>query len=83
VVPEPGEAPVDDADLAAALTLVPRLRADVDALELGLLSMARGRGLTWQAIAFGLGLGTAQAARQRFERLAGRAATTDASSSLR
>src|SRR5689334_9951375 len=67
VPPERGEALVDDADLTAALTLMPRVRADLDAVELALLSMARGRGLTWQAIAFGLGLGTAQAAKQRFE----------------
>ncbi|MEV0195264.1 hypothetical protein [Nonomuraea sp. NPDC050691] len=49
----------------------------MDALEAGLLQMARGRGMTWQDIAFGLGLGTPQAARQRYERLAGRA-TIDA-----
>ena len=30
--------------------------------------------MTWQEIAFGLGLGTPQAARQRYERLASRAA---------
>lgn len=72
---EPGEEPVDDADLTAALTLVPHLRAEVDAMELGLLTLARGRGMTWQAIAFGLGLGSAQAAKQRFERLAARTAT--------
>ncbi|WBB81321.1 DNA-binding protein [Micromonospora sp. WMMD882] len=70
----PGEEPVDQADLIAALTLLPRIRADVDTLEAGLLGLARSRGLTWQAIAHGLGLGSAQAARQRFERVAGRAA---------
>ncbi len=43
------------------------------ALESSLLMMARGRGMTWQEIAFGLGLGSAQAARQRYERLADRA----------
>ncbi|MEV0157084.1 DNA-binding protein [Micromonospora sp. NPDC050686] len=67
-----GEEPVDGADVIAALTLLPHLRAEVDALEAGLLTMARARGLTWQAIAFGLGLGSAQAAKQRFERLAAR-----------
>lgn len=72
-IPEPHEAPLDETDLIAALTLVARVRADVDDLEVGLLDLARGRGLTWQAIAFGLGLGTAQAARQRHERLTGRA----------
>ncbi|MGK5676482.1 DNA-binding protein [Micromonospora sp. URMC 106] len=74
---EPGEEPVDDADLVAALTLVPHLRAEVDAMEAGLLTLARGRGLTWQQIAYGLGLGSAQAAKQRFERLCARTATAD------
>ncbi|GII56142.1 hypothetical protein Pth03_45310 [Planotetraspora thailandica] len=67
-----GEPEVDRADLTAALTLIPLARAEMDQLENSLLLMARGRGLTWQEIAFGLGLGTAQAARQRYERLAGR-----------
>ncbi len=74
---EAGEEPVDDADLTAALTLVPHLRAEVDAMEAGLLTLARGRGMTWQAIAFGLGLGSAQAAKQRFERLCARTTPTD------
>ncbi|MEU4714240.1 hypothetical protein AB0F73_11390 [Micromonospora purpureochromogenes] len=43
----------------------------------GLLTLARGRGMTWQAIAFGLGLGSAQAAKQRFERVSARTAGTD------
>lgn len=67
-----GEPEVDKADITAALTLVPLARAEMDQLETSLLLIARGRGLTWQEIAFGLGLGTAQAARQRYERLAGR-----------
>ncbi|MDR8407262.1 DNA-binding protein [Nonomuraea sp. 3-1Str] len=67
-----GEPEVDQADITAALTLVPLVRAEMDQLETSLLLMARGRGLTWQEIAFGLGLGTPQAARQRYERLAGR-----------
>lgn len=70
---EPGEPPVDTADLTAALSLAPRARAEVEALEGGLLEIARGRGMTWQEIAFGLGLNSAQAARQRYERLTERA----------
>jgi hypothetical protein len=31
--------------------------------------VARGQGMTWQQMAFGLGLGSAQAARQRYGRL--------------
>ncbi|BAJ30461.1 MULTISPECIES: hypothetical protein [Kitasatospora] len=73
---EEGEPEVDRADLTAALTLLPLVRAELDELETGLLTMARGRGMTWQEIAFGLGLGTPQAARQRHERLAGRTAPT-------
>ncbi|GAB2947982.1 DNA-binding protein [Nonomuraea fastidiosa] len=72
-----GEPEVDRADITAALTLVPLVRGELDALEAGLLRMARGRGMTWQEIAYGLGLGTAQAARQRYERLAGRTATAE------
>ncbi|WP_247685718.1 hypothetical protein [Micromonospora sp. C31] len=45
-------------------------------MEAGLLTLARGRGLTWQQIAFGLGLGSAQAAKQRHERLCARTAAT-------
>ncbi|GAA3806180.1 hypothetical protein GCM10022206_50950 [Streptomyces chiangmaiensis] len=71
--PQDGEPEVDHADITAALSLVPLVRSEMDELETGLLQMARGRGMTWQEIAFGLGLGTPQAARQRYERLAGRA----------
>ncbi|MET7293046.1 DNA-binding protein [Streptomyces griseoloalbus] len=69
---EDGEPEVDRADITAALSLVPRARAEMDELEVGLLQMARGRGMTWPEIAFGLGLRSPQAARQRYERLADR-----------
>lgn len=72
--PVPGEPDVDQADITAALTLLPMARGEMDELETGLLQMARGRGMTWPDIAFGLGLGTPQAARQRYERLASRTA---------
>ncbi|MFE7761781.1 DNA-binding protein [Streptomyces sp. NPDC057438] len=72
-----GEAEVDRADITAALTLIPLARGEMDELELGLLDMARGRGMTWPEIAFGLGLRTPQAARQRHERLASRTERTD------
>jgi hypothetical protein len=68
----PEEPETDESDLAAALTLIPHARAELDEVEVGLLRIARGRGMTWQDIAYGLGLGSAQAARQRYERLAGR-----------
>ncbi|MER6075556.1 DNA-binding protein [Streptomyces sp. NPDC001852] len=72
-----GEPEVDRADITAALSLVPLVRAELDELEASLLQMARGRGMTWPEIAFGLGLGTPQAARQRYERLADRTTTDD------
>ncbi|GAA2404395.1 hypothetical protein GCM10010420_34880 [Streptomyces glaucosporus] len=71
---EDDEPEVDRADIVAALSLVPRARGEMDEIEAGLLRMARGRGMTWQEIAFGLGLGTPQAARQRYERLTDRIA---------
>nr|BFD87661.1 hypothetical protein StreXyl84_70620 [Streptomyces sp. Xyl84] len=72
---EEGEPEVDRADITAALSLVPLARAEMDELEAGLLAMARGRGMTWPEIAFGLGLATPQAARQRYERLVSRTET--------
>ncbi|MEG3631688.1 DNA-binding protein [Streptomyces poriticola] len=68
-----GEEPeVDRADITAALSLLPLARAEMDEVEVGILKMAHGRGMTWSEIAFGLGLETSQAARQRYERLASR-----------
>lgn len=69
LVAEEGEDAVDAADLTAALTLMPMVRAEVDQVEASLLMIARGRGMTWQELAFALGLGSAQAARQRYDRL--------------
>ena len=77
-VVEDGEADVDAADLTAALTLMPRVRAEVDELEASLLILARAQGLTWQELAFWMGLGSAQAARQRYERVAARTAPAPA-----
>ncbi|MEV6692590.1 DNA-binding protein [Micromonospora sp. NPDC051196] len=74
--PEPGEEPVDEADLLAALALFPHLRAEIDTMEAGLFQLARSRGLTWQTIGQGLGLGSAQAAKQRHDRLTARTPQT-------
>lgn len=60
-------------DLYAALRLVESARAELDALETGLLFVARAEGLTWPQIAEHLGVRTPQAAQQRFERVASRA----------
>jgi hypothetical protein len=73
-VVEDGEGAVDAADVTAALTLVSSARGEMDQLEASLLLIARAQGMTWQELAFGLGLGSAQAARQRYERLALRTA---------
>ncbi|PTR25842.1 hypothetical protein C8K36_106276 [Rhodococcus sp. OK519] len=70
--PDPDEPDVDTADVTAALGLIPKARAEMDQLEALLLDIARQRGMTWQEIAFGLGLGSTQAARQRYDRLAKR-----------
>ncbi|MFE7115728.1 DNA-binding protein [Streptomyces sp. NPDC057654] len=75
---EDGEPEVDHADITAALSLLPLVRGELDELEAGLLQMARGRGMTWPEVAFGLGLGTPQAARQRYERLLERTETEPA-----
>ncbi|MEE1805528.1 MULTISPECIES: DNA-binding protein [Streptomyces] len=62
----PGDAPeIGRTDVMAALTLLPRARADLDVLEASLLFVARELGLTWQDIAYGLGLRSPQAAQKR------------------
>ena len=56
-------------DVLAALTLLPAMRAEAEQLETALVFTARARGLSWGRIARAMGLGSAQAALQRFERL--------------
>lgn len=56
----------------AALTLMPAARAEVEQLEVAVLFTARAQGLSWGRIARAMGLGSAQAASQRFDRLVGR-----------
>jgi hypothetical protein len=76
IILDAGEPEVDENDLVAALTLLPSVRADLDSTERAVLKIARSRGMTWQDIAFGLGLNTPQAAKQRFERLNTRSGDT-------
>lgn len=67
-----GEAPGQRADatvLSAALVLLGSARDELDQIETGLIFAARAEGMTWQAIALALGLGSAQAAQQRHGRL--------------
>lgn len=58
----------------AALTLLPAARAEMEALESGVLYAAKGAGLTWTQMAAPLGLSSPQAAQQRLDRLASRQA---------
>src|SRR5690348_5630746 len=64
----------DDArDVAlAALALLAAARAEVDALEAGVLFAAKATGLTWAQMATPMGLGSPQAAQQRLERISAR-----------
>ena len=62
-------------DLLAALTLLPAARAEVDQTEAALLFTARAHGLSWSQISQAMGLGSPQAAQQRFGRVAGRTGT--------
>lgn len=65
-------ADLDPDDLVQALTLVPAARAEVEALEAGLLFVARSAGLTWAQIADAMGFNSPQACQQHFTRLAAR-----------
>ena len=71
---EQGEEPATIEDVAAALSLLGTVRAEVDEQELALLACARGRGMSWQQVADALGLRSPQAAQQRHERLVARSA---------
>ncbi len=63
----------DEGDLLAALALLPAARAEVDQVEAALLFTARAHGLSWSRISRAMGLGSPQAAQQRFDRVTGRA----------
>lgn len=59
-------------DVLAAVTLLAAARAEVDQMEAALLLTARAGGMSWPRISGALGLGSAQAAQQRFDRVSGR-----------
>lgn len=61
-----GSAPV--AELEAGLALIESARSDLDVLEAALVLTARAEGLTWARIAAAMGLGSPQAAQQRYQR---------------
>ena len=59
--------------MLAALTLLAAARAEVDQTEAAVLFTARAQGLSWSQISQAMGLGSPQAAQQRFGRVTGRA----------
>ena len=63
---------VTEEEVDAALNLLPAARAEVEQLETALLFTARAEGMSWGRISRGMGLGSAQAALQRYERLSDR-----------
>jgi hypothetical protein len=68
------EPQVQDADLLAALSLLPVLRDELDDLEAGLVTMARGEGASWAQVAEATGSGSAADAERRHDRLVHRSA---------
>jgi hypothetical protein len=63
---------IDEDTVLAALTLLPAARAEVDQVEAAVLWTARSHGLSWPRISRAMGLASAQAAQQRFDRVTGR-----------
>ncbi|WP_338888614.1 hypothetical protein [Rhodococcus sovatensis] len=63
-------AELGDEELLSALALMPAARAEIDAVEAGLLFVARSAGLTWTQIADAMGFRSRQACQQHYERLA-------------
>jgi hypothetical protein len=63
---------LDADDVLSALTLLPAARAEIEALETGLLFVARGAGLTWAQMATATGFNSPQACQQHFNRLTSR-----------
>jgi hypothetical protein len=59
-------------EVQAALTLLPAARAELEQLETALLFTARAEALSWGQISRAMGLGSAQAALQRFDRITSR-----------
>lgn len=59
-------------ELEAGLGLIGSARSDLDAVETALVFTARAEGLTWSRIAEAMGLGSPQAAQQRYQRSAER-----------
>lgn len=67
-----GDEPARREAALAALRLLPAARAELDAVEAGLLFTARGLDLTWGQMAQAVGLNSPQACQQRLDRLLAR-----------
>ena len=66
---------IGEEGVLAALSLLAAARAELDQSEAALLFTARSHGLSWPRISRAMGLGSPQAAQQRFGRVTGRAAS--------
>jgi hypothetical protein len=66
----PASTEVSADDISAALNLVPQVRRDLDATEVGLIEAALDRGETFESLGAAGGL-TRQGMRQRYQRLGG------------
>jgi hypothetical protein len=64
---------IGEEGVLAALALLTAARAELDQTEAALLFTARAQGLSWPRISRAMGLGSPQAAQQRFDRVTGRA----------
>lgn len=69
------------AELEAGLALIDSARSDLDALETALVFTARAEGLTWARIAEVMGMGSPQAAQQRYQRTSERPGQSERESS--
>jgi hypothetical protein len=74
------EGGIGEEGVLAALTLLTAARAELDQTEAALLFTARSQGLSWPRISRAMGLGSPQAAQQRFDRVSGRAQSPEAQS---
>ncbi|HEX5296993.1 MAG TPA: DNA-binding protein [Streptosporangiaceae bacterium] len=71
--PDANAGGIGEEGVLAALSLLAAARAELDHTEAALLFTARSRGLSWPRISRAMGLGSPQAAQQRFDRVSGRA----------
>lgn len=67
-----GVGSIAEGGLLAGLTLLAAARAELDQTEAALMFTARAHGVSWPRISGAMGLGSPQAAQQRFGRVTGR-----------